>query len=143
MRCMVVFLLLLTLNQNTKAQDLSEHRWNDRVLLLLTLDTAKSTYKSQVKFLTDSIRGLEERKLVVYHVTPRAFKKGLQSKALWQQSAALFERYVRYPNVFQVTLIGLDGGVKLQKEGRLSTKELFRAIDAMPMRASEMRRKNQ
>ena len=41
-----------------------------------------------------------------------------------------------------MVLIGLDGGVKLEKQEVLSMKELFSIIDAMPMRANELRNQN-
>jgi hypothetical protein len=42
---------------------------------------------------------------------------------------------------FKVVLIGLDGGIKLQKNGQLTPEELFGTIDSMPMRRAEMNKK--
>ena len=37
-------------------------------------------------------------------------------------------------------LIGLDGGVKLNKEGLPDWEYIFKTIDSMPMRQSEIRK---
>lgn len=42
---------------------------------------------------------------------------------------------------FSVTLIGLDGGIKLETTEILKRKELYRIIDSMPMRRSEIKNK--
>jgi hypothetical protein len=39
---------------------------------------------------------------------------------------------------FQVLLIGLDGGVKMDQSEIISCKKLFGTIDSMPMRKAEM-----
>ena len=41
-------------------------------------------------------------------------------------------------NNFEVILIGLDGSIKLRQENILLKEDLFRIIDSMPMRISEM-----
>ena len=44
------------------------------------------------------------------------------------------------PDRFGVALIGKDGGVKLRRKTPIAVPELFRVIDAMPMRRDEMKR---
>jgi hypothetical protein len=41
---------------------------------------------------------------------------------------------------FSVALVGKDGGVKLRSYKPVAAEELFRTIDAMPMRQAEMRK---
>ena len=41
---------------------------------------------------------------------------------------------------FGAALVGKDGGVKMRSTRTIPTEELFRTIDAMPMRQQEMRR---
>jgi hypothetical protein len=38
-------------------------------------------------------------------------------------------------------LVGKDGGVKFRQDRILELKEIFRVIDAMPMRQQEMKKK--
>ena len=40
---------------------------------------------------------------------------------------------------FRVILIGLDGGIKIEKVKAISKEELFQKIDAMPMRIREIK----
>ena len=44
---------------------------------------------------------------------------------------------------FEVILIGLDGGIKLQQTEVLKKEALFNIVDAMPMRRNELNRKNE
>ncbi|MGC9344999.1 MAG: DUF4174 domain-containing protein, partial [Bacteroidales bacterium] len=50
------------------AQDLSSHQWKDRLLIVLTNDNSKKLYDDQMDILNEDIKGLEERKLVIYSV---------------------------------------------------------------------------
>ena len=54
---------------------------------------------------------------------------------------ALRARYGIAPGEFKVLLVGKDGGVKLASDKPMAAQALFRAIDAMPMRVDEMRKK--
>jgi len=52
-------------------------------------------------------------------------------------------RYKRSKSPFSIMLIGLDSGIKLQKNELLRSKALFDKIDSMPMRQSELRNKEE
>ena len=123
------------------AQELSSHKWKDRLLLILNTENSKSLHQEQIKILQDNIEGLEERKLVIYSVMPDQFKKGIGSES-WMKSARLNDRYRQEGKEFEVILIGLDGGVKLRQSEILSIEKLFATIDAMPMRRNEIRNKS-
>ncbi|MEM9823617.1 MAG: DUF4174 domain-containing protein [Bacteroidota bacterium] len=53
------------------------------------------------------------------------------------------QKYHQSKAPFEVLLLGLDGGVKLQQPEVLSCTELFAIIDRMPMRRQELRRRKQ
>ena len=40
---------------------------------------------------------------------------------------------------FKITLVGLDGGIKLEQTEVLKKNEIFKTIDAMPMRKNELK----
>jgi hypothetical protein len=122
------------------AQDLSQHEWKDRLLLVLTTENSKELYKEQMDLFKDNIAGLEERKLVIYSVMPEKYKKGIQAEK-WMESTRLNDRYREGGKEFEVILLGLDGRVKLRQSEILSIEKLFRTIDAMPMRRNELRNK--
>lgn len=123
------------------AQELSSHKWKDRLLLILTTENSKSQHHEQIKILQDNIEGLEERKLVIYSVMPEQYKKGIGAES-WIESARLNDRYRQKGKEFEVILIGLDGGVKLRQSEILSIEKLFATIDAMPMRRNQIRNKS-
>lgn len=123
------------------AQELSSHKWKDRLLLILTTENSKFQHHEQIKILQDNIEGLEERKLVIYSVMPDQFKKGIGAES-WIESARLNDRYRQEGKEFEVILIGLDGGVKLRQSEILSIEKLFATIDAMPMRRNQIRNKS-
>ncbi len=70
---------------------------------------------------------LRERDVVVQYITPGA---ALERPELAMTSAALFE----------VLLVGKDGGVKLRRDTPVPVADINSLIDSMPMRQSEMRR---
>ncbi len=92
--------------------DLSQYQWKNRILLITSPSESDNLYRDQAASLLKVYPGLLERDLIVL---------------------------TRFGEAkFSVTLIGKDGGVKLQREELLSTAELFAVIDAMPMRRAEM-----
>jgi hypothetical protein len=139
----LIFLLFLisTYTENVKAQDFSAHKWEHRLVLILTDDTDNEKYNNQVEEMKNQMDGAKERRIVVYHITPEKLKVGL-SDGGWQKLETEYARYKKTSSQPEIILIGLDGGVKLRAEEFLSNQKLFDTIDAMPMRMQEMRRKN-
>ena len=120
------------------AQDLSEHRWESRLLLVLSDNFENDNYQKQISELKSYPAGLEERRLLIYRVERGFFIKGLESDKLWA-SEALYRQFKKSSAETEVVLIGLDGGVKLRQDNFLSCEKLFAVIDAMPMRRNELR----
>lgn len=124
------------------AQNLSDHRWKNRLILILTNDTSLSEYQKQLDEFRSQEKGMGERKLIVYHITPTQYRAGLGTTSDWHMSNKLYLQFHEKEKDFAVLLIGLDGGVKLRQNKLLTCEKLFSAIDIMPMRQAEMRRKN-
>jgi len=95
------------------AQDLSNYRWKNRILSIVTPSLDDTTYQAQSAALIAVFPGLMERDIVVI--------TSIKSTE------------------FEISLIGKDGGEKLIRKSVLATEELFAIIDAMPMRRDEMR----
>jgi hypothetical protein len=117
-------------------QDLKQHRWVQRVLIV----TAKDTHllKEQMDSLSKDIKGLQERKLAIYQVTPNGYAKGTRITN-WTKTKDFYQRITKRKKDFEVILIGLDGGVKLRQTELLTLEKLFTLIDGMPMRRAEIR----
>ncbi len=122
------------------AQDVSVHRWENRLLILLTEDTEDMLLKKQLEELSNCREGIEDRKLIVYRSTKDKFRKGLDSEGEWKNSSDIYKKYKGNKPGFQVVLIGLDGGIKIDQSEIISCEELFGTIDSMPMRKAEMRK---
>ena len=138
-----VFCLVSMCILNLQSQNLSDHQWENRLLLLLTKDTNSQEYKKQVAELREEAAGLKDRKLIIYTLTPQQYHTGLDLEKKWKKSAGLFQKYHQNEAPFEVILIGLDGGIKLRQSDVLSCQQLFALIDRMPMRRQELRRRNQ
>ncbi|MFP4289949.1 MAG: DUF4174 domain-containing protein [Bacteroidales bacterium] len=124
------------------SQDLSKHKWENRLILLITNDENNTTFQSQISEFKKDRDGLEERKLIIYQVTPETYKTGLNGGAP-QKSSQLYNKYKKGSAVFEVILLGLDGGIKLRQNELLTKEKLYGIIDAMPMRRREMERNKQ
>ena len=135
----LLFLLTVT---TMSAQNLKEHRWENR-LLLLVADSPQNKYlQSQLAILSQDTRGCKERKLAMYQVLPGRFSFStfpLSTNLKWRESATLYKEYSKNKNTFTIYLIGLDVGIKQLSHKPWSLAEIYSFIDAMPMRQSEKR----
>ena len=136
----ILILLILTSMTTLNAQDLSVHRWENRLLILLIENTEDNSYKEQLEELSSCSEGVEERKLLIYRSTPDKFRMGLETEGGWKNSSDIYKKYKTNESGFQVLLIGLDGGIKMDQSEMISCEKLFGTIDSMPMRKAEMRK---
>ena len=120
---------------NTIAQDLPKHKWENRLILIFTKSLDNSLYQKQVKELSKDEEGLLKRKVLVYHILPGKYKIGLTTEDKWEKNNN--DKMSDVP--FEISLIGLDGGIKLSQEKLLTAEKLFSTIDQMPMRKSEIK----
>ncbi|MEO1261556.1 MAG: DUF4174 domain-containing protein [Bacteroidota bacterium] len=127
--------------KNASVQSLEKHQWNNRLILILTQQPKNDILKKQLTSFRAAHAGMNERKLLVYQITPEKYRTGTEEAINWQLSDKLFSKYKKGNNDFEILLIGLDGGIKLRQNKFLSTDQLFALIDSMPMRRAEMRSK--
>ena len=86
--------------------------------------------------------GLNDRKLIIYSVTPIAYKEGI-SIGKWIRSEVLYDKFHQSGNSLEVVLIGLDGRVKHRADTLIPLAQIYSWIDAMPMRMEELRRQEE
>lgn len=134
MKIIVPILLLFLYVQPVQSQDLSKHHWENRLILLLTEDLKDENFTSQLKELENGIKGLEERKVLVYSVFEHKMKMGLAKDADWTAATNLYKKFDTNDSPFEIYLIGLDGKIKLQDTNCVSINKILDLIDAMPMR---------
>lgn len=135
-----LFLIFMLTSCMGATQDLSSHRWENRLLLILVDDTDHPVYQDQISELNRDIAGVEDRRLIIYTIKQNEFATGLK-KSAWIPSGDLYTNYKQLDGEFEIILIGLDGGIKLRQAELLKTDKLFAFIDAMPMRRNELRKK--
>ncbi|WP_298495593.1 DUF4174 domain-containing protein [uncultured Algibacter sp.] len=137
----ILFIIISIISTNKgMSQNITAHQWENRVLLVLTDNADTCTFQNQIKELQENENGLKDRKLIVYQIKEDTFSIGLKNEK-WQNSSKLYKTYKSTNSPFEVVLIGLDGGIKLRQNYILTCKKLFKTIDVMPMRKSELKRK--
>lgn len=135
-------ILGILITEGLYAQDISSHKWKNRVLIILSDEDSSDQFNQQVNILQNDPEGLNDRKLVIYYVKGDTYRKGINSNE-WVHGSNTFESFKDSENHFKVILMGLDGGIKINQSEVLSLDELFSTIDAMPMRRNELRTRNQ
>lgn len=122
------------------SQSLEKHLWKDRVLLIIADSYDYLLVQQQLQELSSNRRSLEERKLVIYQVTPTSYRFGITDDET-NKNQILYKNYNPSKDPFIILLLGLDGGVKMSSNKLLSSKQIFKHIDQMPMRIQELRSK--
>jgi len=138
----LIFTLALFSTLLGSSQDLSKHKWENRLILLITNDENNPTFQSQISEFKKDRDGLEERKLIIYQGLPETYKTGLNGNT-YKKSSQLYNKYKETGTGFEVLLLGLDGEIKLRQNELLTKEKLYGIIDAMPMRRREIERNKQ
>ena len=119
---------------------MSDYRWKKRPLVVIAPDATAKALADQRAAVAADRAGYAERDMVVVWVVGDAVSAEL-GRSPGVSASALRSRYGVGPSAFRALLIGKDGGVKLSSSTPIATRALFQTIDAMPMRADEMRRR--
>ncbi|AXG71683.1 hypothetical protein KORDIASMS9_03940 [Kordia sp. SMS9] len=126
------------------AQDLKNHRWENRVLIIKTFDGTDAQFLAQLAEIKGENKEMMERKFTVYTILGNVFTRidYKKSKNVFSTDkvSGQLARILDKDELFEVILIGLDGGIKLQQTKVLTKKELFEKVDSMPMRRSELKK---
>ncbi len=120
------------------AQDLQKHQWENRLIVIQAPVKNDPLLLKQLQGLKE-INELKDRKIAVYQFVENEFR--FTDHVNPSKSTPWQARKTKGITTFKVQLIGLDGGVKLEKTTPLTMDELYAIIDAMPMRRRELRRK--
>ncbi len=143
----ILFLLIafITVSNMLMGQDLKNHIWQDRVIVIQTKDKYSLNYQKQLKELTNADKDLRERKIVLYQLENQRYKytdfKNARIQNSWKPLKDSSLIRMNENENFRIELIGLDSSVKLKSEEVVTKEELFNLIDSMPMRKSELKNK--
>ena len=132
------FFLLLFMMEQPNEDPLQKYRWENRILLIFTDHKETRQATTQMRLFEKEKDGFVERDLLFFLLSP---DEKVGNPFSLHEEKQIRKRFNPDDQPFLVVLIGKDGGKKLSAEEILTIKELFDTIDAMPMRRSEMRRK--
>jgi hypothetical protein len=125
---------LLALWQQDKPKSIEDFRWKNRLVLYF-----QTGNDQDLSFSDSLVHEIDERKIVYF-----VFNDSLTSNKELDFSDAylkyLHKKYAIGTKKDCWVLIGLDGGVKERVEDTLDWSRIFKLVDAMPMRQSEIRR---
>ena len=107
------------------SQDLKNHQWENRIVLVLDNNADDPYFKSQIMDLKANSIRCAERKLVMYQVLPsevRLQKFDGSKSEKWNESSDLFKEFMQKDDEFKMVLIGLDGSVKEERHEPMSSE---------------------
>jgi len=137
-----LFLILIFSFTSCMAQQrppFADYQWSHRLLLVFAPDLQNEELLEQKANWSQAAEGMEERNLKIWIIT----HEDIQGEPIPYTASHLYDRYQVARTDFEVILIGKDGGIKQRQHQPLMSQTLFAIIDAMPMRRSEMRKKNE
>ena len=112
-----------------KNTNIKGFEWAQRPIVIFANSDKDPNFISQMEFLSQDIKALKERDIVVLVDTNPSIPSVLRKKLR--------------PHGFAFILIGKDGQVKLRKPSPWNIREIARVIDKMPIRQQEITRKRQ
>ena len=112
-----------------KNTNIKDFEWAQRPIVIFANSDRDPNFISQMEFLSQDIKALKERDIVVLIDTNPSMPSLLRKKLR--------------PHGFAFILIGKDGQVKLRKPSPWNIREIARVIDKMPIRQQEITRKRQ
>ena len=136
-----IITLLVSLGLNLQSQSLSSYKWKNR--LIVFVGEMNKENQKRLEAYNGSIPDLKERKLIFLHLTNTTVSELLPNAKPILQDIESYQFLKKKHPERSIFLIGLDGGIKQKTDILFQPEELFKIIDAMPMRASEIRRKNE
>ncbi len=131
---LVNLLILMPLYKSEGSFSPADFAWKNRMIIINGDCDCLEWFSDELK------KDLSERKLLVFH-----FNEGslIKSNFKGELKTADFLKLNPNKNNQSITwvLVGLDGGVKKSENTRPKPGEVFRIIDSMPMRQSELVKK--
>ncbi len=117
--------------------DLSSYKWKNRLLLIFAPSASGNRYEEQLRLLEGLEPDFEERDLLLGKFLKQE-EGELDGTTVFPEEAAKMRDQFGIEG-FTTILVGKDGTEKYRTEEPVSAEEIFRRIDAMPMRRREMR----
>ena len=123
------------------ATTLAQYRWKHRVLVLSALAVTDADLVRVRRDVAATAEAFSERDMVLVTLLDDSPSTAGDVSLTTQEVDCLRSEARIRPGSFGLRLIGKDGGIKRSSDSAISIDELYRQIDAMPMRQSEARRR--
>ena len=119
--------------------NLSDYRWQHRVLLIFAPSERSPVYQQQIQQWKAHLEGIRERDLKLVEVLATGESQADGQPITPAAAERLRQQFKVKTQDFLVILVGKDGTEKRRNQTPVEPSVLFRTIDAMPMRQQEMR----
>jgi uncharacterized membrane protein YpjA len=129
-----IILLFIMYGYALTAQQLSDYKWKNRVLVLSDSPTYTNEFKKALQLIKDSSNEIEQRDLIILIYKKNHLYNLDDKEVLFKNNT------IKYLKGY--LLIGKDGGVKSKQSYPLQLEEIFELIDSMPMRRAEIKSAN-
>jgi uncharacterized membrane protein YpjA len=129
-----IILLFIMYGYSLTAQQLSDYKWKNRVLVLSDSPTYTNEFKKALQLIKDSSNEIEQRDLIILIYKKNHLYNLDDKEVLFKNNT------IKYLKGY--LLIGKDGGVKSKQSYPLQLEEIFELIDSMPMRRAEIKSAN-
>jgi hypothetical protein len=138
----LIYLSMIDEVMSMNSMNLNEFQWRNRLLLIFAPDRKHPMFENLHKSITSQQAAVVDRDLVVFEILEAGSSFMGPDHIDTAQADFLRKKFGALPGKYTIILIGKDGGIKLNTEDR-DTKlgDIFALIDSMPMRQSEIRRK--
>jgi len=121
--------------------DLNAYRWKQRLLFLFVPSADDPSYLSLKVEIEHQAKEVLDRDLLIAHVLEKGEGRLGMERLSSGQGYSLRKYLSVPPGRFMSILVGKDGGVKFRQDRMVGLQDIFRVIDAMPMRRQEMKKK--
>ncbi len=120
------------------AQGASPYEWSHRPVYIFAPSVNHPDLGLQISAFLAQPLNLKDRQIVLISIAGNKVETHFGPNET--RSAQILRRtYNIDPNLFTVILIGKDTGMKARHDNIIKPQDIFRQIDAMPMRLREMR----
>tara|TARA_Y100001935_G_scaffold206134_1_gene175199 strand:- start:155 stop:610 length:456 start_codon:yes stop_codon:yes gene_type:complete len=134
--------LFVACSQNEIFFNLKNLEWENRIIIVLS--DKNNFVKQQIDDLRNYSEEIIDRDLVIIYSEGDDLIvsfDGFKSKNKIDEASYLNIHKKYYDKDSRFLLIGKDGGIKIEKNEFIESKEIFKIIDDMPMRKIEMKNK--
>ncbi len=121
--------------------DLSNYRWQNRVLLVYAPSADFPAYRRYVQEIEGQRQSIQERDLLILRILEQGQSFRGEMLLSPEAAASLVQRFGVRKGEPRAVIIGKDGGVKLNRAAFVPMAEIFALIDSMPMRRQEFKEK--